>query len=447
MLRAIFIVIVCICLLVPFLRAEQESEANTPKPITDEADASRSETRENAKTPAADEPPELKAQREAEFEYLMLRSKQNLSVGHMQVNANVPGSSVFIDGDYKGLSGPLFPLEIRNIPNGQVSVRISAQGYESQEHTLKVGNGRLLRYTFTLKPLSNLKESAKALTGGLEERKKAVLPDCPFDKQLLVQMNHLEKNNLGLWQAEFVNKTVMVYIPPVSYAMGNRKGAEDEKPEHTVQLSGYWLSQYEVTMAQYYHFIKTTGHRPLPDWVVKSSPTPNHPVTGVTWEDACAYCEWMQRRTGLPFRLPTEAEWEHAARGKERLRYPWGKHKPYYNKQYFANYEPHSFSDDGFMVSSPVGSFPHGTSPYGLYDMAGNVWEWCLDWYDSRFYASAGAKGANPVNLTPGQYRVVRGGSWYFDAEPLQSSYRDRFEPNYRYYDIGFRICLSEDKH
>jgi len=232
-----------------------------------------------------------------------------------------------------------------------------------------------------------------------------------------------------LWEADYGDGIKMVYIPAGNFTMGSNY-YKDEKPPHEVYLDGYWLGKTEVTVGQYKVFISDTGHEPLPASISKSSPADDHPVVYVSWHDADAYCKWLSTKKGIKFKLPTEAQWEKAARGTDQLKYPWGSREP---DDTLANF--------GYKIdkTTMVGSYPAGASPYGLLDMAGNVWEWCYDWYKSDYYKNVPEK--NPTGPESVTYRVLRGGSWLDYARGLCCSYRYGGWPSYRVVDVGFRLC------
>lgn len=185
----------------------------------------------------------------------------------------------------------------------------------------------------------------------------------------------------------------MALIPAGEFEMGSNNTDRDEKPIHTVYVNAFYMDIHEVTVGEYKQFVKETGHRPLPPWVSKYSPTDKHPAVCVSWHDAMAYAKWAGKR------LPTEAEWERAARGglKGKL-YPWGDVVPdgtqcnFADKNSIKNYADQN-ADDSYEWNAPVGSYP--PNAYGLYDMAGNVWEWCLDAFDPNFYTNSPRK--NPI--------------------------------------------------
>jgi len=221
----------------------------------------------------------------------------------------------------------------------------------------------------------------------------------------------------------------MVLIPAGEFLMGSDE-FDDEKPVHKVYLDDFYIDKYEVTNAQYKKFMDATGHKKPRYWDNPNYNAPDKPVVGVSWEDAAAYARWAGKR------LPTEAEWEKAARGGlVGKRFVWGDEWP--PPSGAGNFD---IGDDGYEYTAPVGKFkPNG---YGLYDMAGNVWEWCGDWYDRDYYANS--PGRNPKGPSSGEYRVLRGGSWYFNlTNNLRVANRNSLTPvSWSYYE-GFRCGAS----
>lgn len=193
----------------------------------------------------------------------------------------------------------------------------------------------------------------------------------------------------------------MVEIPEGPFIMGSSEGDPDEAPEHQVYLSTYYMDLKEVTQAEYDRFVKMTkrGKPFIPVFEDDQSKIlkPELPAIGMSWADAAAYCKWAGKR------LPTEAEWEKAARGEGRRRYPWGDEFGRGN----ANVEG---DEDGVQYLAPPGSFESGRSLYGIYDMVGNVAEWVADTYDERYYSKAPFR--DPRGPEEGQHKVIRGGSW-----------------------------------
>ncbi len=214
-----------------------------------------------------------------------------------------------------------------------------------------------------------------------------------------------------------------------------------EKPRHTVHLDAFHMDKYEVTNTLYKKFMDATGHKAPGYWDDDKYNAPNQPVVGITWDDAKAYAEWAGKR------LPTEAEWEKAARGGlVGKKFPWGDSDPDGIQCNFADRNTNeSWSDknvdDGYQYAAPVGSFtPNG---YGLYDMAGNVWEWCADWYGESYYKISPER--NPKGPGSGTDRVLRGGSWLHSPSTIRAALRySSYSPTRTYYDQGFR-CVSQD--
>ena len=228
----------------------------------------------------------------------------------------------------------------------------------------------------------------------------------------------------------------MVLIPAGSFEMGDHfsEGEEDELPVHTVALDAFYMDTHEVTVGQFKQFVNQTGYDYDHMWddVAKYSPGDDYPMIYVNWNDATAYAEWAGKR------LPTEAEWEYAARGGlVGQRYVWGDDEKLARD--YANYEWVE-GKDKWELCSPVGSFkPNG---YGLYDMAGNVLEWCADRYDGNYYTNSPANNPQGREDSIYKYRVLRGGSWLALTNSLRVAYRPIDNPNSRYIYYGFR-CVS----
>ena len=227
----------------------------------------------------------------------------------------------------------------------------------------------------------------------------------------------------------------LLFVPNGDFIMGSGNGDSDEKPIHTVDLDAFWIDKTEVTNAMYEECVQDRVCK-LPsstksyarDSYYGNSEFDNHPVIYVSWEDAKAYCAWTSRR------LPTEAEWEKAARGTEGRTYPWGKDAPNFH---LLNY------DRNVEDTTEVGKYPNGASPYGALDMAGNVAEWVKDWYDETYYNNSPLSNPKGPILLSGLYRVRRGGSWSDDGNDIHSSARDRYLPNVTVSYVGFRCAKS----
>jgi formylglycine-generating enzyme required for sulfatase activity len=238
------------------------------------------------------------------------------------------------------------------------------------------------------------------------------------------------------------NGAQMVLIPGGEFVMGSNAldAGPDEQPLTPVTLSEFYLSRHPLTNAEYERF--DPSHRPKRI----NGAGDDHPVVYVTSLDAIRYCQWLSARDGRNYRLPTEAEWEFAARGIDCRRYPWGNHD---RRGGFANFADARTSfpwrdsqiDDGYPETSPVGAFPQGASFFGLEDMAGNVWEWCLDFYQPL----AGAPKRNPRGPATGAKRVYRGGSWKSRFTNLRATARGSNAANYSCNDVGFRVAWARD--
>jgi formylglycine-generating enzyme required for sulfatase activity len=233
---------------------------------------------------------------------------------------------------------------------------------------------------------------------------------------------------------------VTVPVPQGSFWMGcnqelDEKCRQDEHPYHEVVLDAFEVDRYEVTVGDYRACVSAGGCTE-PDtggscnWDVATMD--DHPVNCVDFSQAVAYCEWAKKR------LPTEAEWEKAARGTEGQVYPWGNDS--------ADCEHAVMNDGGNGCGTgktmAVGSKPAGASPFGAMDMAGNVWEWVADWYDASYYQTSPASA--PPGPQEGTFRVARGGSWYGGSvDDLRASRRNRLLPSFCNHDLGFRCAVT----
>lgn len=239
----------------------------------------------------------------------------------------------------------------------------------------------------------------------------------------------------------------ILYIPKGKFLMGNENGEKDEKPLHSVYLNEYWIDRFLVTNRMYQKFLTEKGNQtedgfPWYDstkaqsrlqqingvWQIKKG-YEDHPVTLVTWSGALAYCQWIGGR------LPSEAEWEKAARGMDTRIFPWGDSEPTCE---LANFK------GCFEDTTKIGSFPKAASYYGLLDMAGNVWEWTADWYAEDYYVKSPA--LNPKGPEQGILRVMRGGSWANTARYLRATYRSRCKPQDCSINLGFRCVMDKLK-
>lgn len=228
----------------------------------------------------------------------------------------------------------------------------------------------------------------------------------------------------------------MITIPAGPFLMGNKEstGRPDEWPQRSVYLDAFAIDAVEVTNERYLQFVKSTGHRNPPNpygtgLLLSAKGIEQLPVVQTTWYDAKAYCGWAKKR------LPTEAEWEKAARGTDGRVFPWGNAPP----------GPHRANFDREWEEQktlhPVGSLPEGNSPYGIKDMAGNVREWVQDWYDPAYYKHAPDR--NPQGPEKGIVRVIRGGSWHSPVSDITASARGRGGFALQTHGTGFRCARS----
>jgi sulfatase modifying factor 1 len=223
-------------------------------------------------------------------------------------------------------------------------------------------------------------------------------------------------------------------IPGGTYVLGSPAGEQgryaDEAPPHRVTLKPFYISVTEITNAQYARFLKATGHKAPLYWQDKNLNQPNQPVVGVTWFDAVAFCRWLSQATGATCRLPSEAQWEAAARGGlVGQPYPWGAAEPDAGGVFRANLRHDRTAKDGALFTALVGSF--AANGYGLFDMAGNVSEWCRDRYRPL-------GGGGPFK--PGILRLLKGGSYLSGPRDLRAAARQSAAPGYADGYIGFRV-------
>lgn len=220
----------------------------------------------------------------------------------------------------------------------------------------------------------------------------------------------------------------------------DREPYADESPVHRVRLKAYRVGRYPVTVGEYLRFIEADGYKDKSFWTNggfgkwqapegwdEQLSHLNRPVVGVSWFEAAAYATWAGSR------LPTEAEWERAARGTEGHRYPWGDEESDTSRM--------NYYKSKVGCPTPVGVYARGATPDGILDMAGNVWEWCSDWYGEHYYSEAASD--SPQGPSTGEARVVRGGSWNFNAWYCRSAGRDWNTPEYRFNYLGFRVVLD----
>ncbi len=244
----------------------------------------------------------------------------------------------------------------------------------------------------------------------------------------------LDINEFQKDQKFYLNEAGMplVYIPPGEFIMGAKYGTDLEKPMHYVYLDAYYIGRFPVTNRQYHEFATATKSDLPPYMQQPGYNDPEQPVVGVSWHDATKFCEWCSARTEKEYFLPTEAQWEKAARGIEGFRYPWGDDKPTPER---ANYH------EGTAVGPPseVTSHPDGASPFGCQDMAGNAWEWVSDAFNGRPYDTS--RYENPPPLADSDKRMLRGGGRAGKGDFLRITRRVGADPGTRARQTGFRIA------
>ena len=327
--------------------------------------------------------------------------------------------------------------DVGDLLGGQITVNANQSSdthYEISEVKWEWGDGQQTKFSKEL-TASHTYERVGAYTITLTVQNSALSPT----------MVETEKVISVTAESEIVSQqdgTTMLLIPTGTFEMGDSfgEGLPHELPVHTVSVNAFYMDANEVTNATYKQFLDATGHKAPDFWTDPAFNAPDQPVVGVAWLDAAAYAQWAGKR------LPTEAEWEYAARGGHTgLRYPWGDEITHND----ANYKGKNDRDiwDG---PAPVGSF--SKNGYGLYDMGGNVWEWCADEYDDQFYSVS--KNNNPtagklITFTNDDFanvntrRVLRGGSWISVDNKLRVAGRNFLDPLVTNQTTGFRCVRT----
>lgn len=223
----------------------------------------------------------------------------------------------------------------------------------------------------------------------------------------------------------------MVTIPEGWFWMGSEVGQDNERPVHRVWLDAFQLAVRQVTNEEFARFLHATGQPPPPFWTDSNFNDPQQPVVAISWFDAMNYCEWLGAQTACHYRLPSEAEWERAARGGiEGALFPWGNESP----QSLPDYEKRWKNGP-----EPVGRF--APNAFGLYDICQNVHEWCSDWYQPDYYGVSSER--NPQGSQSGQRRASRGGSWRHHIKASRCAARSSIPPEFKYADYGFRVACT----
>jgi formylglycine-generating enzyme required for sulfatase activity len=223
----------------------------------------------------------------------------------------------------------------------------------------------------------------------------------------------------------------LVSIPEGWFRMGSDSGQDCERPVHRVWVDAFLLAATQVTNAAYERFVNATASDQPPFWHEPNFDRPQQPVAGISWFDADRYCRWLASLTGSAYRLPTEAEWEHAARGNlEQKHSPWGDEPPQSLPDYATRWQ-----------TGPEPVARYAPNSFGVYDICANVHEWCSDWYDPNYYAIS--PDHNPRGPNEGQRKASRGGSWRHHIKVARCSARSSIPADFHYADYGFRVACD----
>lgn len=381
------------------------------------------------------------------------------TVATLDITTTPTGATVYIDRAFVG-NTPLqgYPIDTGIHLEKSVYIGLELPNYKSRVQKVSLQAGQQFTWDAQLEqiiePPESLKSDPDLLQPETLEDVETADSSIPNEEMLSPP---IPQTILG------ADTAPMVLIRAGEFQMGSdyhTMGNAATRPMHVVYLDAFYIDKYEVTVGQYNQFVRATNYAPLPEWVYRYSRTDAHPVVGVSWEDARAYAKWADKR------LPTEAEWEKAARGglvqknqawgnaavdgtqcnfaDKKLRIIWNR-----EREPEDNWADENL-DDGYAYTAPVGSYP--PNGYGLYDMAGNVWEWCFDAYDENFYANSPYEnpiaeilvrdGANVV-VSVNKLRVTRGNSWYDGVSGTWIASRLGQSPEHKVINIGFRCVQS----
>ncbi len=231
-----------------------------------------------------------------------------------------------------------------------------------------------------------------------------------------------------------IPEPALIQIPGGWFSMGSDSGQSVEGPVHRVWVDAFAMAATQVTVEQYARFLEATGNMAPPFWSDPNFSHPRQPVVAVSWFDAAAYCTWLSSITAMHYRLPTEAEWERAARGgAEGMLFPWGDEPPASRPDYANRWKT---GPEPVAESQP--------NAFGLFDICENVHEWCSDWYAPDYYAVSPDR--NPQGPPEGNRKASRGGSWRHQIRIARCSARSSIPPEFKYADYGFRVARDESR-
>ncbi len=408
-----------------------------------------------------------------------LRYTLNRQFGNLYIETSPAGAEIRLVDEPAGVS----PLELSHLLATEQKIHIELEGYKPWFKQIEVAPNKTTNIMVKLIPQPPAAENAQTYPNHQGQNsqlpKEKCSPEC-HDRQATNSKLKVESNpgnadvwldgeltgrtplNLRLFPGDYIVKLTkpgyasqqkrvqivpkkefsinfvldyqydiedMIFIKGGEFIMGTNDAEADESPAHKVQLKSFYINKYEATNTRYRRFLSLTKYRRRPSYT--HDPTlddDRQPIVGTTWSDAYDYCKWAGKR------LPSEAEWEKAARGTEGLIYPWGNE---WRSDYSNNIET------GLQKPVAGGNYPLGKSPYGVLDMAGNVWEWCNDYYDKNYYAQSPAQ--DPVGPEEGKLRVLRGGSWFDGSANLRTTNRRGENPQMRLSNIGFRCAKDAD--
>ena len=420
------------------------------------------------------------------------------ALGSVYIETEPAGAAIYVSGNKQNKNAP---LTVPDLPPGNIEVQAELPGYITERETVTIIAGEMTPVTLKLhaktgkiaitshpdnakwfldgKYMGNAPDQKDGLEPGKYHLTVEKLGYSDWNRDVNVIAGETKEVEAKLKPGDFTEPVTgmeFVWITNGCFQMGQTaedkrqiikeighkrykdESWDDELPRHQVCLDGFWMGKYEVTNQQYRMF--KPGHN-SGYWNNYPLNMINQPAVNVSWDDVDAYVKWLRRKTGKPFRLPFEAEWEYAARaGTETVRY-WGdsanlacNDTNVYDQTLKdmmvpaglkfmdgpnSEFERHHHNCvDGHVVSAPVGSF--GSSQFGLYDMLGNVWEWCADWYAKDYYSTR--RGINPRGPSSGSNRVLRGGSWFYSPRRVRAAYRNGGSPGNRDDGLGFRLVL-----